>query len=698
MNNPMAQFREAFFEEAAELVDSMEAMLLRLDLRAVDTEDLHTLFRVAHSIKGNAATFGFPAIAAFTHELESTLEPVRQGRLPLGAELLDALLSSVDLLRKHMAAARAGAPLGSEDQASQEALVVRLQQREGGAAPRPEPAPEGKAQPVRGHEIRFRAPADTFRRGVNLERIFRDLGRLGPCRFWLDEGSVPRIEDMDPEACQLAWDIRLDGSASAEAIREVFEFVDEGANLVIVPIPETGQVPMLGELLVEEGAVSPAVVRQALSQQHPLGEVLIGMGAAKPEAVERALQHQQAKRNLTEGSTLRVSTEKIDKLVDLVGELVITQAMLAQSAADLSGAGEASGRAQEAMQLLDRQTRELQEQVMGMRMVPMDMVFSRFPRMVRELGKQLGKEVELDLQGTATELDKTFIELLVDPLTHLIRNAVDHGLEPPAERAAAGKPPVGRLELRASSRAGSVFIEVADDGNGLDRERILAKAVERGIVPAGAAPADAEVFALVFAPGFSTASKVSDVSGRGVGLDVVKQNIAALNGKVEVDSRPGKGTTFRLVLPLTLAILDGLTVQVGTEVYVLPLASVLETFLPRSGDIQTLQGDREVIGLRGEFIPVLRLHRVLGAGAGREVRSAGTQPLLCVVEAEGRHAALALDDVLGQQQVVIKSLEAHYRKVEGISGATILGNGRVALILDIPGLMRLDALAPAARA
>ncbi len=691
MVDPIAQFRNAFFEEAAELVDSLEAMLLRLDLAALEEEDLHTLFRMAHSIKGNAATFGFPAIAAFTHELETTLEPVRQGALRLDADLLDILLSSVDLLRKHLAQARADAPLKNEDQAFQEALVARLKGF-GGGRPAPAPPPAGNG-PVRGLDIRFTAPPDTFRRGVNLERIFRDLGRLGTCRIWLDPASVSRIEDMDPETCTLAWDIRLEGDIPVEAVREAFEFVDEGDNVAITPLKPEGPVPKLGELLVEEGEVSPAAVRQALAQQHPLGDILVGMGAARPETVEKALQQQQRKRNLAEGSTLRVSTEKVDRLVDLVGELVITQAMLAQSGAELAASGTSTTRIQEAMQQLDRQTRDLQEQVMGMRMVPMELVFSRFPRMVRELGKQLGKEVELELEGTATELDKTFVELLVDPLTHLVRNAVDHGLEAGADRAPAGKPQAGRITLRASSRGGSVFIEVADDGRGLDPARILAQAVERGIVPAGAALDEQEVFALIFAPGFSTASQVSDVSGRGVGLDVVRQNIASLNGRVEVESALGAGTTFRLVLPLTLAILDGLTVQVGEEVYVLPLSSVLETFLPKAGEVQTLQGSREVIGLRGDFIPVLRLPRILGTASGTGMRSSGAQPLLCVVESEGRHAALAVDDVLGQQQVVIKSLEAHYRKVEGISGATILGNGQVSLILDIPGLLRMDTLA-----
>lgn len=644
----LGQYRKVFFEEATELLDAMEATLLRMDLEALEREDLNLVFRVAHSLKGNAATFGFPEIAAFTHELESGLEPIRQGQAPLTQEGLDLLLQAVDLLRRHLALSQEEQPFPEADAAREAALAARFRALVlGGAGPAPAAAPKAGPASWNGARIRFRAPGETFRRGLNLERLFRDLARLGKVTPDLQLEAVPALADLDPEACHLVWDLRLEGEVTREAVLEVFEFVDDGGNLEVGPLHV------------------PEVPTAAPGREGP------AKAEARPTVAVRA------------DATLRVSTEKIDRLLDLVGELVITQAMLAQSS-QLLDTQAGQGRFQEAMQLLDRQTRDLQERVMGIRMVPVDMVFSRFPRLVRDLAKQLGKEVDLQLEGQATELDKTFIELLVDPLTHLVRNSLDHGLEPRAERVAGGKPPTGHLLLKAYSKGGHIHLEVQDDGRGLDRARILAKAVERGLVPAGVTLTPDEIHQLIFEPGFSTAEVVSDLSGRGVGMDVVRQNIRNLGGRIEVETRPGEGSLFRLVLPLTLAILDGLIVQVGGETYVFPLASVLESFRPKASEIQSFKGDREVINLRGEFIPVLRLPRLLESGGAE-----GPQPLLVVVEAEGRRAALAVDDLVGQSQVVIKSLETHYRRVEGLAGATILGDGKVALILDVPGLLRL---------
>lgn len=696
MSDAMAQFRDAFFEEATELADGMEATLLSLDLAAVEAEDLHSLFRAAHSIKGNAGTFGFPQVASFTHQLESTLEPVRQGIRPMTSELRELLLQGVDLIRSHLHHARQEEPLPAKEQQAQAALVAKLQEGDGPTAAAPSAAESKPAASTGspGFSIRFEAPLDAFRRGVNLERLFRDLGKLGTLQSWADLTRVPSVERMDPEDCHLAWDVRLETSHPLVDVEEVFEFVAEGDNLRIQPLTPEGAVPPLGEILQTEAGVSPADIREALAQQKPLGELLVDMGKVKPEAVGKALDQQQKKRNQAEASTVRVATDKIDRLVNLVGELVITQAMLAQAsqqAHSLQGEEQMSA----ALLQLDRQTRELQERVMGIRMVPVEMVFSRFPRMVHELGRQLGKDVELVMEGQATELDKTFIEMLVDPLTHLVRNAVDHGMETKEERQRSGKPALGTISLRASSRGGHIHIEVKDDGKGLNRDRILQKALDRGLVAPGTRPSDEELNLLIFEPGFSTVEQVSDLSGRGVGMDVVRQNVRALGGRIEVESQPGKGTLIRLVLPLTLAILDGLTVRVGEETYVFPLASVLESFQRQAADVQTVKGDREVISLRGEFIPVVRLQRLL---AHEAALAASERTLLVLVESEGRRAAMAVDELLGQQQVVIKSLETHYRRVEGISGATILGDGRVALILDVPGLMRLEAGAAAVEA
>ena len=657
----LGQYRKVFFEEAAELLDAMEATLLRLDLASLEREDLNLLFRVAHSLKGNAATFGFPEVAAFTHELESGLEPVRQGDTPLSQEGVDLLLQAVDLIRRHLSLAQDDLPLPPTDKAREDDLAARFRALTLGGHFGAQGVPV--AAPVVGWggvRIHFRAPKDAFRRGLNLERLFRDLRRFGALAVELATEEVPPLAVLDPESCHLAWNLELTGPVTREQVEEVFEFVDEGDNLQITPIlAETAEV---ADVAPEAGA--------AASGSSPAA----GAEAPRRRTTDRA-----------EASTLRVSTEKIDRLLDLVGELVITQAMLAQSSQLLeTQAGQ--GRFQEAMQLLDRQTRDLQERVMGIRMVPVDMVFSRFPRLVRDLSKQLGKEVDLHMEGQATELDKTFIELLVDPLTHLVRNSLDHGIESTVDRVAAGKHQTGHILLRAYSKGGHIHIEVKDDGKGLDKARILAKAQERGLVPAGATLTDDEIHQLIFEAGFSTAAIVSDLSGRGVGMDVVRQNIRNLGGRVEVESRPGEGSTFRLILPLTLAILDGLIVRLAQETYVFPLASVLESFRPKPGEIQTLKGDREVINIRGEFVPVLRLPRLLQMGE----EEGGPLPLLVVVEAEHRRAAMAVEELLGQSQVVIKSLETHYRRVEGLSGATILGDGHVALILDVAGLLRLS--------
>ncbi len=694
MSDAMAQFRDAFFEEATELADGMEATLLSLDLAAVEVEDLHSLFRAAHSIKGNAGTFGFPAVASFTHQLESTLEPVRQGTRPMTPDLRELLLQGVDLIRSHLHHARREESLPLKEQQAQTALIARLQQDSGTAAPPPAPAPSTPAKSeslkgAKGFSIRFEAPVDAFRRGVNLERLFRDLARLGHLHCWPDLTRIPPVDRMDPEDCHLAWDIRLETTHPQMDVAEVFEFVADGDNLRLQPLTPEGAVPNLGEILQVEADVSPADIREALSQQKRLGELLVDMGKVKPEALNKALEQQLKKKNQAEASTVRVATEKIDRLVNLVGELVITQAMLTQ-ASQQANTMQGEEMMSAALLQLDRQTRELQERVMGIRMVPVEMVFSRFPRMVHELGKQLGKDVELVMEGQATELDKTFIEMLVDPLTHLVRNAVDHGMETKEERLQTGKPAMGTIALRASSRGGHIHIEVKDDGKGLNRDRILQKALDRGLIPPGSRPSEEELNLLIFEPGFSTVEQVSDLSGRGVGMDVVRQNVRGLGGRIEVESLPGRGTLIRLVLPLTLAILDGLTVRVGEETYVFPLASVLESFQRQAGDVQTVKGDREVISLRGEFIPVVRLQSLLAVGTHIE---ATDRTLLVLVESEGRRAAMAVDELLGQQQVVIKSLETHYRRVEGISGATILGDGRVALILDVPGLMRLEASA-----
>jgi len=444
------------------------------------------------------------------------------------------------------------------------------------------------------------------------------------------------------------------------------------------------EVPPIGELLLQDQLVTPQQLDAALSQQKRLGQLLVEQGALKPEQLTQPLEKQQSLRHKQEVSSIRVNTDKVDKLINLVGELVITQSMVAQLIAGFTP--DRLPQLEEAVTQMDRHARELQERVMAIRMVPIRMLFSRLPRVVRDLAQAQHKQVVLDMAGEETELDKTVIEQIGDPLTHLVRNAIDHGIEPSEVRQQAAKPATGHLYLKAYQQSGNIYIEVGDDGKGLDRERIMAKAVQNGLVAPDQALTDEEIFALIFRPGFSTAEKVTEVSGRGVGMDVVKRNVEALSGSITIHSERGCGTTFKIKLPLTLAILDGQLLRVGGESYVMPLVSIVESMRPRQESLNRVLGGAEAITIRGQVLPLLRLHRLFDVSPRTEDP---TQGLVVIVEHDGRKVALLVDELLGQQQVVIKSLEANFKKVDGVSGATILGDGSVALILDVPGLVGL---------
>jgi two-component system chemotaxis sensor kinase CheA len=430
--------------------------------------------------------------------------------------------------------------------------------------------------------------------------------------------------------------------------------------------------------------VTPEQVEAVLAQQKKIGELLVAQQAITPEQLNRALDKQQDLRHKQEASSIRVNTNKVDKLINLVGELVITQSMVAQLVAGFTP--DRLSQLEEAVTQMDRHARELQERVMAIRMLPIRTVFSRFPRVVRDLAQMQGKHVLLETAGEDTELDKTVIEQIGDPLTHLVRNAIDHGIEPSDVRRQAGKPEAGRLTLKAYQQGGNIYIEIADDGKGLNRERIVAKAVQNGLVAPDQTLTDEEAFALIFRPGLSTAEKITEVSGRGVGMDVVKRNVETLGGSIAIQSQQGRGTTFTIKLPLTLAILDGQSLSVGNQVYILPLVSIIESVRPTRENLNSVFSAGEVITIRGQVLPMLRLHRLFGVETSIDDP---TQGLVVIVEHDGRKAAVMVDELLGQQQVVIKSLETNFKKVEGLAGATILGDGRVALILDVPGIVRL---------
>jgi two-component system, chemotaxis family, sensor kinase CheA len=658
----LSQFHDAFFDESFEALDAMEAALLKLDPSAPDPELIHTVFRVAHSIKGGSATFGFNDIASFTHSLETLLDELRAQRIPVSAPVMDLLLRSVDVLRDMLRAVQGMRPIDAQQVAdlqfdlevaiARHASPTRVQALSGVAAA------EGSCQTPEARppwRIWFRPYAQFFARGNDPLRMLRELAALGRVEVRADLATLPALAQLDAQSCHLAWSIELDGEARESEIREVFDWA-------------TGEC----DLQIERTAPPTASSAEPTASVAPAHVIPLSAASAKVESA-----------GIADSGSIRVSVEKIDELMNIVGELVITQAMLSQLGSSVDGP--AADRFRLGLAQLERNMRELQESVMRVRMLPISVVFSRFPRMVRDLAQRLGKQVELRITGDQTELDKTVLEKIGDPLVHLVRNSIDHGIEGPQTRAAAGKAPTGVVRLDACHRGGNIAVEVSDDGAGLDRARILAKAQERGLVSESDGLSDEQVRELIFMPGFSTARETTDVSGRGVGMDVVRRNIKELGGKIDVHSESGGGSRFTITLPLTLAIVDGQSVAVGSETYIVPLTSIVESLqLPPDG-ASRVTGRGEVFGFRGEYLPVIRLYEIFGI----EPRSRSLhEGLVVVVEGDGRRVGLFVDELLGQQQVVIKSLETNYGHVDGVSGATILGDGSVALILDVQGLIR----------
>ena len=688
MNIDLEQFHQTFFEESFEGLDVMESGLLDLDTGA-DAEAINTIFRAAHSIKGGSATFGFMEVAEFTHKMETILDEMRDGRREVTESTVNLLLESVDCLREMLTAVRAKEALDEEritGLASQmEALLA------GGEAPAA--AAEGSAEAVAeapaaasGWRIRFRPLPHLLRTGNDPVRMFRELGHLGELEVKSDLSKLPALADLEPEEAHTGWELTLKGAVTREQVDEVFEWVDGDCELEITPLGEAPAAPP-SEAPAAPQASSVEAAAPAADAPKPAAEApKPAADAPKPAAKPAAARKSGGKKSLTpETGSIRVSIEKIDALINFVGELVITQSMLGQMGAEFEMSRLEQLR--DGLAQLERNTRELQESVMGIRMLPISFSFSRFPRMVHDLCQKLGKEVELKISGEQTELDKTVMEKIGDPMVHLVRNSLDHGVESPEERIAAGKPAVGTVHLNAYHKGGSIVIEITDDGKGIDPEAILAKARDRELIgPDETLPLE-KIYDLLFQPGFSTAQVVSDVSGRGVGMDVVKRNIKDLGGTVEVKSAVGKGSTFTIRLPLTLAILDGQLVRVGQETYIIPLVSIIETLQTRPELINAIAGQAELYKLRDDYIPIVRLYDVFGIEPDSVNLKDG---LLVVVEGDGQKVGLFVDDLLSQQQVVIKSLESNFRKVEGISGATILGDGTVALILDISGLISLS--------
>ncbi len=670
MSMDITAFYQTFFDEADELLADMEQHLLLLDPLAPDNEQLNAIFRAAHSIKGGAATFGFTVLQETTHLLENLLDGARRDEMRLSTDIINLFLETKDIMQEQLDAYKTSQEPNAESfeyicHALRQLALEALEQQTGGSVPA---AAQGSGAAAVEAKASGKSPA-LVQGGMRIRLsglkeqeiplMLEELGNLG--------------EVKDPHQSADSLEATLITSVSEDDISAVLCFVLEPEQISFVQ----------AELELAPEADAAVAIVEPQAAVAPVADVKT---APKVDAVAAAVspEHVKPKAKASESTSIRVAVEKVDQLINLVGELVITQSMLAQRSSILDPV--INGDLLNSMGQLERNARDLQESVMSIRMMPMEYVFSRFPRLVRDLASKLNKQVELTLLGSSTELDKSLIERIIDPLTHLVRNSLDHGIEDAQTRIAAGKQPVGNLTLSAEHQGGNICIEVLDDGAGLNRQKILAKAQSQGMA-VNEHMSDEDVGMLIFAPGFSTAEQVTDVSGRGVGMDVVKRNIQEMGGHVQVSFQAGLGTSIRILLPLTLAILDGMSVKVSDEVFILPLNAVMESLQPLAEDLHPLAGGERVLQVRGEYLPLVELYRVFDV---ENAKTEATQGIVVILQSAGRRYALLVDQLIGQHQVVVKNLESNYRKVPGISAATILGDGSVALIVDVSALQALN--------
>ena len=722
MSIDLSQFYEVFIDESFEGLETMEAELLNLEPGDVESEIINNIFRAAHSIKGGSGTFGFNAIAEFTHEIETLLDQIRNGERELAANHVDLMLKSIDCLRDMLRAIQNDEPQESED-------AVQLTQQFRAILADETPDPSGTDSGSDGSvestapvatkvtnilDITFAPEPHLFKTGNEPLFIFEDLAEFGDMEVVANVDKIPQLNELVSEDCYFSWNITLDTSSSAEEVQRVFEWVEDDAKIeikVVAQFEEEIEVDSELDALSDSDGQSSSPIQSAepvssgpanadnnadhTADSAPSNTTPIKPdSASKPEAPKKEFRPVASKQKSTDkaksdSSSIRVGTDKVDSLINMVGELVITQAMLNELGEDDQFDHSKLVALREGLAQLAHNTRDLQESVMRIRMLPISFVFSRFPRLVRDISQKLDKQVELKLLGEGTELDKTVMEKISDPMVHLIRNSLDHGLETTSERIEAGKPETGNVTLNAYHQGGNIVIEIIDDGRGLNTQKIKQKAIDNGLIEETDVLSDQEINELIFQPGFSTADEVSDISGRGVGMDVVKRNINALNGTVEVASEPGVGSTFTIRLPLTLAILDGQLVKVGDNIYIIPLVSIVESLQIDRSKVNSVGGGVDVLRLREEYIPILRLHQLFNHPEASQSLDDG---LLVVVESDNEKVGLLVDDLLAQQQFVIKSLEANYKKVDGISGATILGSGSISLIIDISGVVKMAGL------
>jgi len=721
----MAAIKQTFFQECEEQLAELEEGLLAIEREEGDLETINAVFRAVHSIKGGAGAFGLDDLVRFAHTFETTLDGMRSGKLDITPQIVKLMLRSADILADLVRISRDGGEMESS-RVSQ--MTDELARAGGAGAPAPaapvaEAAPAFEPLAADGGElqvdefgfapvqisfdtliaddeaagieekirIRFTPKPELYAKANDAIRLLRELGRLGEMEVTCDTSAVPLLGELDPEGAYLSWDIALGADVDEKAAREIFEFVEFDCDLAI-ETTVTGPVMDEADAAETVQAILAQVAAEEAAAQEPAPVAVQEQAPAAPAPAAKAAAPAAAnsQQSSQPGATIRVDLDRVDRLIDLVGELVINQSMLAQRVME-AGIARLSDVAV-GLDDLEHLTREIQDSVMAIRAQPVRPIFQRMSRVVREVADMTGKSARLVTEGENCEVDKTVIERLADPLTHMIRNAIDHGLEKPEDRLKAGKPEQGTVRMVAAHRSGRVVIEVSDDGAGIDRQRVRQKAIEKGIISEDAQLSDAEIDDLIFAPGFSTAATISDVSGRGVGMDVVRRSIQALGGRITIASKPGHGTTFTLSLPLTLAVLDGMVVTVAGQTLVVPLSAIVETLQPKAPDVHGLGEKARVIAIRGAFIPLIDVGSVLGY---RDEEADPLQSVAMMVETENQsQCALMVDGIIGQQQVVIKSLETNYGHVFGVAGATILGDGRVAVILDVDAIVagsRADA-------
>jgi len=700
MSIDISQFHDVFFEESFEGLDAMEAGLLDLNVGAVDLETINTIFRATHSIKGGAGTFGFILVSEFTHVMEAILDEMRNGEREVSTLSINLLLESVDVLREMLTAVqqKTATDDGRIADTRQKLEAMKADEFEEPELVKVQVEAVTESKDL-GWKINFNPHQHLLQTGNDPVRMLRELGSLGELTTEVNDSKLPPFSDFEPEDSYLSWTLTLLGDIPKEEVDEIFEWVDEDCDLTIESIKAPVKGPTRVEIMVAALDKHDVVSVEFTPEPEPEPEFsttesvvdetpVVAVDIEETQSIEATLPVEKtttkSKIATPAASSIRVSTDKVDSLINLVSELVITQSMLSQIGEHFTP--KMLPQLIDGLAQLERNSREMQEGILRIRMLPISFAFNRFPRLVHDMSDKTGKKVELKLTGEQTELDKSVMEKIGDPLVHLVRNSLDHGIEMPEVRLAAGKAETGLLQLKSYHQGGNIIIEIHDDGAGLNEDKILAKAIEKGLVDASDELSPEKIHDLIFLPGFSTAEELTDISGRGVGMDVVRKNIDSLGGSVEVVSNRGEGSVFTIRLPLTLAIIDGQTIRVAGENYIIPLVSIIETLEIKTSEIKLVSGKGELYPLRDEYVPIIRLYDVFNLDPHITDLEEG---LLVIVEGEGQRVGLFIDDLLGQQQVVIKSLETNYRKVKGVSGATILGDGTVALILDVPGLMAL---------